>query len=509
MILFVNPRATRPKNRRFPLSIMAVGAALPANVNWEIVDGNLPDANVLAEVSAHIEAGARRGDPVHAVAISVMPGPQLVSAVPLSRDIKARHPTIPILWGGNFPSLYPVPVLNASYIDYAVRGQGEETFVELLDVLNGTRDPATVAGLCFRRGDGTHHIGRERPWKGPNELPAPPYHKIRIADYLQPTFLGERSGVYQSSIGCPYGCKFCGVISVYGSRERMQDPARTAEHLEFLVREHGMDSVHFYDNNFFVKEDHARELAERIMPLGIKWWCEARVDALTRFSDDTWRLLKRAGWTMVFCGAESGSDEVLKKMNKGTTTAQILEVAARAKQHGVIPEFSFVFGDPDNAEREIENTLSFIRRLKLVNPAMELITYFYTPTPQRRGTYGNVDAVSTTPLTLEEWIEPEWVSWMTHEDPRVPWLPRELKAKVDDFELVLKSRFPSVQDVRTAPWGKTLGSLLARRRWDAGDFANPGLLRTVRRLSQRVPDDTQAYGHLRAPQPAGARGLRA
>jgi anaerobic magnesium-protoporphyrin IX monomethyl ester cyclase len=509
VILFVNPRATRPKNRRFPLSIMSVGAALPADVSWEIVDGNLPGANVLSEISAHVEAAVRRGDPVRAVAVSVMPGPQLVSAVPLSRELKARHPSIPIVWGGNFPSLYPAPVLNAPYVDFAVRGQGEETFVELLDVLDGTRDPATVAGLCFRRTDGTHHIGPERSWKGPNELPAPPYHKIRVADYLQPTYLGKRSGVYQSSIGCPYGCKFCGVISVYGSRERMQDPARTAEHLEFLVREHGMDSLHFYDNNFFVREDHARELAERILPLGIKWWCEARVDALTRFSDDTWRLLKRAGWTMVFCGAESGSDEVLKKMNKGTTTAQILEVAARAKSHGVIPEFSFVFGDPDEPEREIENTLAFIRRLKLVNPAMELITYFYTPTPQRRGTYGDVDAVSVTPTTLEEWIEPEWVAWMTHEDPRVPWLPRRLKAKVEDFELVLKSRFPSVQDVRTAAWGKTLGSLLARRRWEVGDFANPELLRVVRRLSQRVPEDSQAYGHLREPQPAGAKALPA
>jgi hypothetical protein len=365
-----------------------------------------------------------------------------------------------------------------------------------------------VAGLCFRRSDGTLHIGAERPWKGPNELPAPPYHKIRIADYLQPTFLGQKSGVYQSSIGCPYGCKFCGVISVFGSRERMQAPQRTAQHLEFLVREHGMDSLHFYDNNFFVREDHATELAERIMPLGLKWWCEARVDALTRFSDTTWALLKRAGLTMMFCGAESGSDAVLKKMNKGTTTAQILEVAARSKQHGIIPEFSFVFGDPDDPEREIENTLAFIRRLKLVNPAMELITYFYTPTPQRRGTYGNVDAVSVTPDTLEEWIEAEWVAWMTHEDPRVPWLPRRLKAKVEDFELVLKSRFPSIQDARTAQWGKTLGSLLARRRWQTGDFANPELLRVVRRLAQRMPDDAQAYGHLREAQPARARELR-
>ncbi|MEP6621415.1 MAG: radical SAM protein [bacterium] len=502
MILLVNPRATRPSNRRFPLSVMAVGAALPSDVAWEVIDGNLPDADVIAELSQHIDAAARRGDAVQLVAFSVMPGPQLVSAVPLTRELKSRYPHIAIAWGGNFPSLYAAPVLNAPYVDWVIRGQGEETIVELLAVLNGTRDPKTVDGLCFRQPDGAHWIARERHWKGPGELPAPPYHKIHVADYLRPTYLGRRSGVYQSSIGCPYGCKFCGVISVFGSRERMQEPERTAQHLSYLVREHGMDSVHFYDNNFFVKEEHARELAERIMPLGLKWWCEARVDALSRFSDDTWRLLKRAGFTMVFCGAESGSDAVLDKMNKGTTTAQILEIAARSREFGVIPEFSFVFGDPDNPEREIDTTLMFIRKLKRINPAMELITYFYTPTPQRRGTYGDVDAVSSTPVALEEWIEPEWVAWMTHEDPIVPWLDARLKAKVTDFEMVLKSRFPSVQDAKTAPWGKVLGRLLARRRWSTGDFADPRMLRLVRRLAHRTPEDSQAYGHLRAPGPS-------
>ena len=68
---------------------------------------------------------------------------------------------------------------NAPYVDWMVRGQGEETFVELLDVLDGTRDPRTVRGLSFREADGTHWIGQERRWKGPDELPAPPYHKIR------------------------------------------------------------------------------------------------------------------------------------------------------------------------------------------------------------------------------------------------------------------------------------------------------------------------------------------
>ena len=80
MILFVNPRATRPDNRRFPLSVMAVGAALPPGIDWEIIDGNLPGMDILATVIAHVERRAGGPDPVKAVAVTVMPGPQLVSA---------------------------------------------------------------------------------------------------------------------------------------------------------------------------------------------------------------------------------------------------------------------------------------------------------------------------------------------------------------------------------------------------------------------------------------------
>jgi anaerobic magnesium-protoporphyrin IX monomethyl ester cyclase len=205
---------------------------------------------------------------------------------------------------------------------------------------------------------------------------------------------------------------------------------------------------------------------------------------------------------MVFFGAESGSDEVLKKRNKTLTTAQTLEVAARTREHGIIPEFSFVLGGPDDPEKEIDTTLGFIRRLKGINPAMELITYYYTPTPQRRGTYGDVDALAMTPATLEEWTQPEWVQWMTHEDPRVPWMDRGLRTRVESFRLVMESRFPSLHDSKTKGWGKALGRILARGRWERGDFEDPALLRTVRRLAQVQPDDTQAYGHLRSVSPA-------
>lgn len=498
MILFINPRATRPKNRRFPLSIMAVGAALPQRITWEIIDGNLPGIDILACTQEWIDRRAGGKDPVRLLALTVMPGPQLASAVPLSKALKSLYPDIPIVWGGNFGSLYPAPVLNSGYVDWLIRGQGEQTFLELLQVLDGDRDRKTVAGLAFREADGSHWTAPERVWLGPNDLPDPPYHKIDVNQYLHPTLLGRRSGVYQASIGCPFGCSFCGVISVFGRREMVQSPERTARNLDYLVRRHGMDSVHFYDNNFFLNEHHARDIAAAFEPLGIRWWCEARVDTLMRFSDQTWRALKAAGLSMIFCGAESGSNDVLNKMNKGTTIEQIAGVAARTRDHGIIPEFSFVFGGPDEPEQEIETTLNFIRQLKQINPAMELISYFYTPTPQRSATYGNVDPLAGTPDNLDEWIHPEWINWMTHEDPLVPWMDRALRAKVADFETVLKCRFPSVNDVRTRAWGKIVGQLLARRRWARGDYADPRLLRHVQRLSQKLPEDRQAYGHLRA-----------
>ena len=165
-------------------------------------------------------------------------------------------------------------------------------------------------------------------------------------------------------------------------------------------------------------------------------------------------------------------------MNKTLTIAQTLELAARTREHGIIPEFSFVLGGPDDPAAEIETTLQFIRRLKGINPAMELITYFYTPTPQRRGTYGDVDALAGTPETLEEWTEPQWVQWMTHEDPRVPWMDRGAARAggglpAGDGEPLSRRCTTRGRAAGARRWGASWRA----RRWARGDFENPALLR--------------------------------
>ncbi|MAE70109.1 MAG: B12-binding domain-containing radical SAM protein [Gemmatimonadetes bacterium] len=494
MIVFVNPRVTKARNSRFPLSLLHLAAALPEGCEWTLVDGNRADADPIAEVDALVGKGP---EPVEMVAVTVMPGPQLPSAVHFSRAIKARHPDLPLVWGGYFPTLYPDPVLRAPYVDWVVRGQGERTLVELLDALRRERDPESIAGLSFRRGDSVHR-GPERIWEGPDTFPPVPFDRIDVASYLQPTILGERTGVYHASIGCPHKCNFCGVIAAYGSRELAESPARVERQLRLLSREYGMDGVHFYDNNFFLGESRALELCERITPLELAWWCEARVDTMLRYGANTWEKIRFSGLKMVFLGAESGSNESLERKNKNLKVEEIEEIARKTREFGIVPEFSFCLGDPEDPGKDVEDALTLIRGLKGINPASEIILYYYTPTPQRRPTpFDDALGAASTPDTLEEWIEPKWINWMTHADPQVPWLTGELKSRVRNFELVLRSRFASKHNRGLGLWSERLMRGAAWWRWWRGDFSDAVLLRALDRRARSAGVDRREYGHLR------------
>ncbi len=124
MILFLHPKATSPRSRRFPLSILALAAVLEGKEEYEIVDGNVDPC------PGETLDGLMKKDPAKLLAVSVMPGPQMVAAVPLCRSFKEKYPGVPVVWGGYFPSLYPDAALNAPYVDFVARAQGEETLVE-------------------------------------------------------------------------------------------------------------------------------------------------------------------------------------------------------------------------------------------------------------------------------------------------------------------------------------------------------------------------------------------
>ena len=478
MIILFNPRATKPRNRRFPLSVLALAAVLEAREEYTIVDGNVdpdPTATICSLMSRY---------QVELLGVTVMPGPQMVAAIEPCRTVRARFPKVPIVWGGYFPSIYTDAALNAPYVDYAVRGQGEDTLLELLAALRGNGTRETIRGLSYKLEDGSHRHNAQRVMKGPDSFPWYPYHRLRSPEkYVLPSFFGERTAAHHASIGCPFQCSFCGVVPAYGSREKMESPVRTEAILRHLAREYGVDSVQFYDMNFFLREDQARELAQRMAPLNMRWWCEARIDIVSRYSDTTLEAIRRAGCAMIFFGAESGSDWVLKEMKKGISTAQTLDLAGRIRKLGIVPEFSFVIGNPKDPERDAAECVQFIRKIKRLNPQSEIIIYHYTPVPQReQAMYGEVDGKIAFPATPEEWATERWLNFTLRIDPATPWLTRRTKALIDNFEVVVASRWPTVQDIRLPGWGRSLLKALSSWRYRCGLYGFPLELKWAQRV---------------------------
>jgi len=476
MIILFNPCATKPRNRRLPLSVLALAAVLEGREEYEIVDGNVeddPTAIILRLIDRHR---------VELLGVTVMPGPQMAAAMETSREIRRLRPDVPIVWGGYFPSIYADAALNARYVDYAVRGQGEDTLLELLDARRGKRSLEDIKGLSYKDVFGLHRHNPERPMKGPDAFPWSPFHRVPVEKYLRPSFFGKRTAVHHASIGCPFRCSFCGVHAAYGTREKLETPSRTAAILQHLATHYGADSVQFYDMNFFMREDHARELADCLGPLSLRWWCEARVDVMCKYSDSTLAALRRAGCTMIFFGAESGSDWALKEMQKGITTEQTLQVAGRMRNFGIIPEFSFVIGNPSDPERDTAETLGFIRQIKRLDPNSEIIMYHYTPVPQRGAMYGNIDGQIAFPTTPEEWATKQWMDFTLRIDPNTPWLKRKTKRLIEDFELVVSSRWPTVQDIRAPRWSRTLLKALSAWRYSSHVYRFPRELRWAHRF---------------------------
>ena len=467
MIILLHPRAASPRSRRFPLSVLALAAVIDGKEEYEIIDGNV-DADA-GETLQRVH----RQTPAELLAVSVMPGPQMVAAIPLCRFFREKYPLVPIVWGGYFPSLYPDTALNAGYVDFVVRAQGEDTFTELIAALRGDRDFSAILGLSYKDGAGRHIHNPDRLLRAPDDFPWFPYHRLDAPKYILPTFLGQRTAAHQASVGCAFRCNFCGVASAYGSREKAESPGRTVAILKHLKDRFAVNAIQFFDNNFFLQEDRTRDLAERLAPLEIRWWCEARIDTVLDYSDATLQALKRAGATMIYFGAESGSDWVLAQMNKQVESRQTLALAERIRRVGIVPEFSFLLGNPHDPERDALESIAFIRRLKSVNPDAEIIVQHYVPTPQRERMYGDVDGMIQFPATPEEWASPRWYNFTIRKDPRLPWLRDRTKRRIDDFEQVLSSRWPTIQDIRLPRWGRNLLHALSSWRYRLGIYAFP------------------------------------
>ena len=483
MLILYNPKSNPTGKAILPMSLLALGAKLEGRCDYRIVDGNLEaldarDANI--------------------VAMTVMPGPQLADAVAETRKLKRQHPHTTVVWGGYFPTQHADACLDSPVVDYVLRGHADEHFGPFVEALLSADAPALRAtpGLSCRGENGGMRHNPEREMPSPDALPDFPYHRVRMESYVRSTFMGTRTLPHHSSYGCPFTCNFCAVVNLAAGRWRAQSAERTARVTRRLVRDYGADAIEFYDNNFFVDEERVREYASRIADLRIGWWGEARIDTLLRYSESTWSLMRESGLRMVYLGAESGSDETLERMNKGGTASveKTIELARKMRVRGIVPEFSFLVGNPPEPREDTENTMAFVKRLKRVNPDCEIVFYFYSPVPLAGTLYDAATAQGFSfPRTLDEWTAPQWTAFSARRSLTVPWLERSLRQRVWEFERVLNAYYPTRTDTKLRWPVRLLLRSMSAWRYHLGIYRFPLELRALHKLIAYQRPETSGF----------------
>lgn len=488
-ILLYHPKSNPGGKAILPMPLLAVGSMLDNEFEYEIVDSNL-----LQDPVGRMDDLIRSGG-YNVVATTVMPGPQLVEAVHDTKAIKAQHPEVQMVWGGYFPTQHSDTILKADYVDYTVRSQGEVTFLELMRAFRDGGDLKSIKGISYREnGDIKHTAPRELT--SPDKLPDWNYDKLDMPQYLNRNYMGSRVLEHHSSFGCPFACNFCAVVSMSNRRWMPQSAPRMERVFRTLHDKYGADAVNFHDMDFFVAEARTAEFAERIHDLNMHWWGLGRIDTLLAYKDETWHKMKASGLKMVFSGAESGSDEILLRMNKGGKASihATLEYVKRAQKFGIVPELSFVMGNPPDPMEDIRVTMEFIREVKRLNPATEIILYIYTPVPLDGNLFNTAQQYGFKfPETLEEWTTGHWKEFSLRRTPGVPWLDQKALKLVRDFEAVINAYYPTVTDIKLQGLKRQFSTALASWRYYFEYYDNPVELKAWQKLVHYQRPETTGF----------------
>lgn len=303
--------------------------------------------------------------------------------------ISAARKALPdalLVMGGVHASALPEEVLAENpALDVVVIGEGEETMVELAALAAAGGASAGklggVNGLARRIKDKVERTPSRAPLDDLDSLPHPdrsaaPPHRYRPQAYAD---VGLPSASLITSRGCPYRCAFCASGVTMGKKFRAHSPGYIIEEMEQLQRDHGVRHFVFKDDTFTIDRERVEEFCHRLIKekKGLSWFCYARPDRVDR---ELLALMRQAGLRIISFGLESGDDETLRELCKGSTAANGLEALSSARQEGLFAVASYILGAPGEDEKMIKATIDYARR---GNPVLasfnRLVIYPGTP----------------------------------------------------------------------------------------------------------------------------------
>ncbi|MBY8982357.1 MAG: radical SAM protein [Candidatus Lokiarchaeota archaeon] len=355
-----------------PLGLISIAAMVPEH------DATLLDYKIQKYNETRFKRILNHHD---VVAITSMT-PQISNAFDVAKIAKEQG--CKTIIGGYQPTLTPEYVAGNSYVDYAVRGEGEHTFREIIEFLDGDKKKLSIKdidGISYRDNEGRIIHNKDRDLE-PN-LDNFPMPRRDLLDDKKYIYLGARVAQLESSRGCPHSCKFCCIIKMWKSPSQ-KITYRTKSIKRVMQEVYDIDwkndFIFFCEDNFTIKVKRTKEILETIIRSGVPdkmyFSCQSRVDTLYR---NPWLidLMDKAGMRQVFLGIETVHQQSLNAMNKrNTTPAMTRKVVKMLQDRGISIFGGVIIGFPGENKTMVRQTIQFTKSLKLTCVQFTPITAF-------------------------------------------------------------------------------------------------------------------------------------
>ena len=451
-VILYNPKAVFYD---MPLALLSIGSMLdPAHYEVLIIDGRVDD-RPLQQVIDHADGALCLG-------VTSLTGNPLRDALEVTQAVKAKYPSLPIIWGGWHTSLFAQETLrDEPAVDVSVQGQGEMTFRDLVYAIESGADFSSINGITYRDASGEIIQNPGRALEDMNFLPRVNYELIDVEKYFKAK--KRRQFDYISSTGCRFRCTFCADPFVFNRKWTAIGPDRMGEELEYWYKKYQFTDINFQDETFFTKRQRVFKIADEFLKRGIKssWAGTMRADQGARMTEEDFDHCRNAGLRRVLVGVESGSQVMMDWLAKDIKLEQVYETARRCAARDIHVIFPFIVGFPNETAKSVQDTLQVARELNSMHPGFTTPIFYFKPYPGSKITQDVVDQGYVLPQTIEEWADFDYIG------SSGPWVTDEKYRLIENF------KFYNKMAGRGNQWFlKPLG-WLAKRRCESQYFKLP------------------------------------
>jgi len=254
----------------------------------------------------------------------------------------------------------PMEVLNDSTdMDIYIMHEYEEVAPLLISAISQGNELSSVPGIAYKSSDEIRVNGPAKPVSEWDSLPLPAFDLLpSLKNYFINTPEGSPFTILCTSKGCPYSCTFC---TVRNTKLKTRSAESILTELQYLKQKSNVKTVSFFDETFTIDKERVIAIAEGIRKekLKIAWYCNTRVDLV---DDKLLKIMYDGGCRGISYGIESGSQEILNNIKKGTTVEEAENAIKWAKEAGIKVYCSFILGLPGENWNTFEETIRFVKR---------------------------------------------------------------------------------------------------------------------------------------------------